>query len=47
VDGAPWLRCMADAVEERGAAAAANDAEVFAGELPLPMQTQRQRKPNA
>jgi hypothetical protein len=44
LDGATWIeRRAAEAVKERDAAAAAIDAEVFAGVVPPPMQTQIQR----
>jgi hypothetical protein len=44
LDGATWTeRRAAEAVKERDAAAAAIDAEVFAGMVPPPMQTQIQR----
>jgi hypothetical protein len=44
LDGATWTeRRAAEAVKERGAAAATIDTEVFAGVVPPPMQTQVQR----
>jgi hypothetical protein len=44
LDGATWTeRRAAEAVKEKDAAAAAIDAEVFAGVVPPPMQTQIQR----
>jgi len=44
LDGATWTeRRAAEAVKERDGAPAAIDAEVFAGVVPPPMQTQIQR----
>jgi hypothetical protein len=44
LDGTTWTeRRAAEAVKERDAAAAAIDAEVFAGVVPPPMQTQIRR----
>jgi hypothetical protein len=44
LDGATWtVRRAAEEVKERDAAAAAIDAEVLAGVVPPPMQTQIQR----
>jgi hypothetical protein len=40
MDRTPRGRASRRAVKERDAAAAAIDAEVFAGEVPPPMQTQ-------